>query len=109
MGEYTITWRSTARKQYIRHLRYALQEFGSKTLDDWVMSIDEMEKRLEENPKSFSIVPLLRHLPNEYRGCFVMKNFQVIYTFDELKKVVYILMIWDMRMNPERLRKQIKR
>jgi hypothetical protein len=36
MGKYKIIWRVKARRQYIHHLSYAYQEFGTKAFYKWV-------------------------------------------------------------------------
>ena len=37
-----------------------------------------------------------------------MKNFKFIYSFDEKRHLVKIITIWDMRKNPDKLRKSIR-
>jgi plasmid stabilization system protein ParE len=108
MGEYLIVWRVNARQQYLRHLSYALQEFGAKAFYHWVESIKEMEAHLRENPKAYSLVPQLIGKRHEYRGCIVMENFKVVYTYDDRRKVINIVTIWDMRMNPQKLVNRLK-
>lgn len=107
MGEYQVVWRSKARQQYIQQLIYAYQEFGTKTFYKWVECIREMEDRLRENPKSYTRVPELKDESREYRGHIVMKNFKFIYSYDERRRLVKIVTIWDMRMHPDKLKKSI--
>ena len=108
MGEYQIVWRQKARQKYVQQLMYAQQEFGSKCFYKWVESVKEMEERLCENPRSYTRVLELKDEPREYRGHIVMKNFKIIYTFDESRRIVKIVTIWDMRMNPNKLRNSIR-
>ena len=108
MGEYQIVWRSKARRQYIQQLIYAQQEFGNKTFYRWIESVKDMEDRLRENPRSYTRVLELIDEPREYRGHIVMKNFKIIYSFDERRHLVKIVTIWDMRMNPVKLDQMIK-
>lgn len=108
MGEYKIVWRPKARQQYIQQLIYAQQEFGSKTFYKWVESIRDMEDRLRENPKSYTRVLDLASEPREYRGHTVMRNFKIIYTFDNKRRLIKIITIWDMRMDPAKLRRSIR-
>ncbi|MBQ9363629.1 MAG: hypothetical protein IJT97_09475 [Bacteroidaceae bacterium] len=108
MGKFQIVWRAKAKRQYIQLLIYAQQEYGSKTFYRWVESIREMEDRLRENPKSYTRVLELANEPREYRGHIVMRNFKIIYTFDEKLHQVTIVTIWDMRMNPTKLRRGIR-
>ena len=108
MGQYQIIWRKKARKQYIACLVYAYQEFGAKTFYKWIDAVIDMEKRLKENPRSYTIVPELRDMKKEYRGKTIMKNFKFIYYFDENRHTVYIKTIWDIRRNPLRLKANFK-
>ena len=48
MGKYKIIWRVKARRQYIHHLSYAYQEFGTKAFYKWVNSVQDMEDCLED-------------------------------------------------------------
>ena len=107
MGKYQIVWRQKARQKYVRQLMYAQDEFGSKCFYKWIESVREMEDRLREPPRSYTRVLELKDEPREYRGHIVMENFKFIYTFDESKRVVKIITIWDMRMNPTKLKKSI--
>lgn len=108
MGKYQIVWRTKARQLYIKHLSYAYQEFGAKAFYAWVDCIREMEDRLQDYPRAYTKVPELSDMFNEYRGHIVMRNFKVIYTVDEKHRKVKIITIWDMRMNPVKLQRNIK-
>lgn len=92
---------------FVQHLEYALNEFGSKAFYGWTNSVADTEQRLRENPRTYTIEPLLRHLSKEYRGRTIMKHFKLIYSYDESKAIVYIETIWDMRMNPEKLENRV--
>ena len=92
MGKYKIIWRVKARRQYIHHLSYAYQEFGTKAFYKWVNSVQDMEDCLEDHPRAYMKVP---------------KNFKIIYSVDDQRKQVRIVAIWDMRMEPKKLLKLI--
>ena len=42
-----------------------------------------------------------------YRGAHFMKRFELVYTYDRFKDIVYVVSIWDNRMNPEILKNAI--
>ncbi len=88
MGKYKVVWRVKARRLYINHLSYAYQEFGTKAFYKWADSVCEMEKRLQDYPRAYTKIPELCDMFHEYRGHIVMKNFKIIYTFDEHRKEV---------------------
>ena len=102
MGKYLIFWKAKARKQCLQHLIYAQQEFGNKAFYGWVDSVKEMERRLREYPKSYSILTPFKG-KHQYRGHIVMKHFKIIYAIDEPRHRVHIVAIWDMRMDPKKL------
>jgi hypothetical protein len=43
-----------------------------------------------------------------YHGATIMQSFQLIHYYDEDSDTVYIDAIWDMRMNPVKLKSLIK-
>lgn len=88
--------------------QYALLEFGKKTMLRWNEEYFKIRHRLELMPESYSFVPeLLRW--RKYRGAIIMKNFKVIYFYEEETDVVRIVDLWDMRQNPEKLRARARK
>lgn len=108
MGQYQIVWRKKAQKQYQDCLVFAYREYGTKTFNRWVEAVREMEERLKDNPRSYTIVPQLRDMRKEYRGKTIMKNFKFIYYYDEPRRTVYIKTIWDLRRAPLALLAEFK-
>lgn len=82
---------------------YALTEFGRKTARRWVESLKAIKHRMEMMPESYSFVPELLKW-RKYRGATIMKNFKVIYFYDEVKDEVRIIDLWDLRQDPRKLR-----
>ena len=58
---------------------------------------------MEMMPESYSFVPELLKW-RKYRGATIMKNFKVIYFYDEVKDEVRIIDLWDLRQDPRKLR-----
>ena len=107
MGKIRVIWLQRARREYVNHLIYAQTEFGSKAFYHWVEEIRETEKSLADNPRRYPLIPQLRNRPLEYRGHIVMRNFKVIFSYEEEKQIVKIRTIWDMRIDPKKLIRRI--
>ena len=103
-----ITWNESASRQLEEHLDYALEEFGQKCVRNWYRDILRIESRLTLHPLSYPKVSVLEHREKDYRGAIIMNNFQLIHYYDANADIVYIDVIWDMRMNPIRLNRMIK-
>ncbi|MBQ8154522.1 MAG: type II toxin-antitoxin system RelE/ParE family toxin [Prevotella sp.] len=102
-----IVWHEKAQELLRLHLGIARLEFGSSTMNRWVSQIHSIEKRLRSFPESYSPEPLLSHKKQMYRGAHFMKRFELVYTYDRFKDIVYVVSIWDNRMNPEILKNAI--
>lgn len=95
-------------EEFQKCLTFALEEFGMKTVRKWQIEINRIKHRLELMPESYSFVPeLLRW--RKYRGAIIMKNFKVIYFYEEETDAVRIVDLWDMRQNPEKLRARARK
>ena len=100
-----VIWREKASLLLEDHLDYALAEFGRKAVSNWYKEILRIETRMAIHPESFSPEPLLAHRGKTYRGAILMKNFKLIHYYDIESDTVYIDYIWDMRMNPVKLKR----
>ena len=103
-----IIWSKEALLQLKRHLEYSYIEFGNKTMNKFIKEVEGFEKRLQISPESYKPVPELSDLSNFYRGCTVMKNFLLIHYYDQVSDTVYVDYIWDMRRDPNRLKRRFK-
>lgn len=72
----------------------------------FLSELEQIEKRLSEQPLSYPPEPLLKGMKREYRGYVLKKNFKLIYYYRPRRQEVVIATIWDMRMSPERLVKE---
>jgi len=89
--------------EFQKCLTYAFSEFGTKTVRRWNSEYAKIRHRLELMPESYSFVPELLKW-RKYRGATIMKNFKVIYFYDEEKNEVRIIDLWDLRQDPSKLR-----
>lgn len=100
-----VVWREKASLQLEAHLDYALNEFGQKAVSHWYRDIQHIETRMAMHPESYTPEPQLAHRKKVYRGATIMKNFKLIHYYDTDSDTVYIDCVWDMRMNPVKLKK----
>ena len=103
-----IKWSDSAWQLYNDMLEYARQEFGEKTCRKWEKELLSIYERLQLLPESYPLEELLKDKPIVFRRCSMMhRRFKLIYYYEENKRTVHIVDIWDSKMNPEALIKRI--
>ena len=60
-------------------------------------------------PKRYPIVAHFRNETMVFRGAIIMKNFKIIYFYDEDSNLVRIVDLWDMRQDPRKLNMRARR
>ena len=45
----------------------------------------------------------------EFRGAIIMKNFKIIYFYNEEKDILWLVDLWDMRQDPRKLNLRARR
>ena len=80
---------------------YALLEFGRKTAKKWIDSLIGIKHQLRLMPGSYPFVPELQKL-RKYRGAIIMKNFKIIYFYNEKKDILWLVDLWDLRQDPRK-------
>ena len=97
------------KKEIKKCIEYALQEFGLKTARKWQTQYKEIKRSLEFMPKRYSIVAHFRNERKEFRGAIIMKNFKIIYFYNEEKDILWLVDLWDMRQDPRKLNMRARR
>ena len=87
---------------------YALLEFGRKTAKKWIDSLIGMKHQLRLMPESYPFVPELQKW-RMYRGAIIMKNFKIIYFYNEEKDIIWLVDLCDMRQDPRKLNLRARR
>lgn len=59
-------------------------------------------------PESYPFVPELQKW-RKYRGAIIMKNFKIIYFYNEEKDILWLVDLWDLRQNPRKLNLRARR
>ena len=96
-------------KEIKKCIEYALQEFGLKTARKWQTQYKEIKRLLEFMPKRYSIVAHFRNETMEFRGAIIMKNFKIIYFYNEEKDILWLVDLWDLRQDPRKLNMRARR
>lgn len=102
-----IIWKKKAEILLADHIAYARQEFGVTTAQRWMNRVNKIEARLRRHPESYTPEPFVLNKCRLYRSALVMKNFKLVYVYYPSSDTVRIVDIWDMRMNPEKLKRRI--
>lgn len=102
-----IIWKPRAIRQLNAIIDYGVPEFGMVAFNRLDKKIQEIIYRLEQFPESFPPEPLLINNYILFRSCILRKRHKIIYHYVKEKDTIYIDDIWDMRMNPENLKKRI--
>ena len=53
-------------------------------------------------PERYPFVPELQKW-RKYRGAIIMKNFKIIYFYNEEKDIIWLVDLWYMRQDPSKL------
>ena len=59
--------------------------------------------------KRYPIVAHFRNETMEFRGAIIMKNFKIIYFYNEEKDILWLVDLWDMRQDPRKLNLRARR
>lgn len=86
-----IVWKRKVRLQLTQQLEYARVEFRMQTARRWVEQLQLFEERIKSYPFSYTPVIELKDEPVLYRGCTIMKNFKIIYYYEESADTVVVV------------------
>lgn len=89
-------YKSTTENSYI--------EFGKLCAERFDDSLRRIIERLSKHPLSSPKEPWLKDIVHySYRSANIMKNWKIIYRYEEKTDTVYFVDLWDMRRNPKTL------
>ncbi len=90
-----------ARIQAIRIANYIYENWGQKSAEKFGKQYVKCRKILSGNPTIGALEHLLIHRPEKYRYIMINNKNKIIYRIQDNN--IYIVDIWDTRMNPETL------
>jgi plasmid stabilization system protein ParE len=94
-----------AQSQWLRILTYYFEMGGASAAEKLQHKYLQKQKRLLKYPESGFPEPLLRDRKIPYRSVIINDYYKVVYYVKG--DLIRISAFWDMRMNPEKLRKTI--
>lgn len=95
-------------KELKKCIDFALKEYGRTTAMRWQKQYKNIRRQLLLMPESYAFVPELLHW-RKYRGAIIMKNFKIIYFYNEPKDILWLVDLWDMRQDPKKLISRAKK
>ena len=87
---------------------FTLNEYGKTTLKKLTEEFVTITKRLSSYPTSFPEEHLLKNMSHKYRNIIFRKNFKIIYRYEDETNTIFLIDIWDMRMNPKNITDKFK-
>lgn len=105
--ELKVSWSIFSQEEYINTLTYVYEEFGKKAAEELRSNVETWVKRIAANPEISAPEELLREESKLYRSKIVGKHNKLVYWHDST--TVYISDFWDMRRNPSKLAKRVKK
>ena len=94
--------------EFDKCVAYALLDFGRKTAKKLIDSLIGIKHQLRLMPESYPFVPELQKW-RKYRGAIIMKNFKIIYFYNEEKDILWLVDLWDLRQDPRKLNLRARR
>lgn len=95
-------------ESYHRISNYGYAIFGEKSADKFDKTLRSIVKILKVFPLSFRQENSLRGLNVEYRSVVLLRNWKIVYRYEEERDDVHLIDIWDNRSNPDVLWKNFK-
>ena len=90
-------------------LAYALFEFGVTTVKRFNQAYQSIRNRLAIHPYSSPEEAPLKGWLRAYGSAGIMRNWKIIYRYDEEYDRIILVDLWDMRRNPKYLIRQFRR
>ena len=105
-----IIFRKNFMYKYQVTTEYSYMEFGKLCAERFDSNLRRIVDRLSKHPLSSPKEPWLMDVaPHTYRSANIMKNWKIIYRYDETTDKVFLIDLWDMRRNTKTLVRIFKR
>ena len=105
-----IILRKNFMRKYKTTTENSFMEFGKICAERFDNNLRRIINRLSKHPLSSPKEPWLKEVtPYSYRSTNIMKNWKIIYRYEETTDKVIFVDLWDMRKNPKALVKTFKK
>lgn len=105
MESLQISYTRNASRMLFKITDYYMEWGGKKAVGHLLDNIQQQETRISKFPETGFLEPLLRDRKLPYRSVFINRNIKMVYYPG--KSFIRIVAFWDMRMNPDRLRRSL--
>lgn len=79
---------------------WGVQDSGIRAARTFVRKIVASLSDIRKHPCSYSVEPALEGMNLEYRSMVAHPYFKFIFYIDEFSKTIYVVDLWDTRMDP---------
>ena len=103
-----VEWFDEAQRHWIEQLEYSAKTFGEAVASDFIRKTDEKIERICKFPESGTHEPLLKDEKRVSRYILVQRRIKLIYQYDEEQQTIYIMDVWNTKMDPQHLLDRMK-
>lgn len=101
-----VIWAPRAKRQADLAIAYCLKHFGKQAALNFIDKLEKNCIRIKNNPLIGTIEETFADRDKEYRS-LIKGHHKLIYT-QEGKRSIRIVLLWDCRQNPDKLRTSIR-
>lgn len=95
-----VVWTIRAANTYWQIIDYLQEEFGERSVKEFVNTVDNKIELISSNPYLFRKSIIQRNI----FITVVHKRTTLVYRYRPVKKIVQLLVFWNTRMNPQKLK-----
>jgi len=99
-----IVWTDVAQRSAKEAAEYALETFGQQQVLKLADRIDYACEQVAKQPTAFPLEQSLLSYGKRFRYYPLFPNLEMVYDIDEPNETIVVLMLWNTRRNPEKLR-----
>ena len=103
-----VEWAETAQLHWIEQAEYCAETFGGLFVSEFAKKAEEKIERICKFPESGTREPLLKGKDTVFRHVFIQKRIKLIYRYDEEQQTVFIMDVWNTKMDPQHLLEGMK-
>ena len=98
-----VEWTKTAQQHWIEQADYCAETFGGLFVSEFAKKAEEKIDRICKFPTSGTLEPLLKDEGLDSRYVLIQRRIKLIYRYDEEQQTIYIMDVWNIRMEPVHL------
>jgi plasmid stabilization system protein ParE len=103
-----VEWTKTAQLHWIEQADYCAETFGGLFLLEFAKKAEEKIDRICKFPETGTLEPLLKDEKQISRYVLIQRRIKIIYQYDEEQQTIYIMDVWNTKMDPQHLLERMK-